>query len=406
MNKSTFFSGQPIFAQLLDLIPESMIASLSHKHQADRYCKSFMSRDHLISMLYSCFHQCSSLREISTGLAAYGKKLEHLGMQNVPRRSTLADANARRPVDFFKDLYHQLYHHYFPVSPDSRSAKRKKGGLFIMDSTTITLFSDVLRGTGSFTNGGRKKGGVKAHVLLDAKHNVPRLVKLTEGAANDRVFMSDIHLNKGDILVFDKGYQKFSQWQSWTDAGISWVTRINDNQYYEVLEQKVIDTATQQKGVCDDQRIIIGRGSSPDTKPITVRMVSYYVPHLKKIFHYLTNNFRFNAETVAGIYEDRWQIETYFKSLKQNTPLRYFLGENENAIQIQLWCSFIKDMLVKIVKQKVTRKWAFSNISAMIRHHIMNYLELIRFLNNPEKLIAAVGYKKNRSPQLKMLFVT
>ena len=402
MNKSTFFSGQPIFAQLLQLIPESLIASLVSRYQADRYCKTFKTRDHLISMLYACFHQCTSLREISTGLAACGKKLEHLGMHYVPRRSTLADANSRRATGFFKDLYHELYRRYFSGLPDSRSVKNRKDRRFIMDSTTITLFSDVLRGAGSFTNSGRKKGGVKAHVLLDAKHNVPQVIKLSEGAANDKIFMPDVFLKRGDILIFDKAYQKFRQWQKWTEAGVNWVTRIQDNQYYEVLQQKVIDTAKQKKGVCDDQKIIIGRGSSPNTTPITVRLVSYYVPHLKKIFHYLTNNFRFSAETVASLYEDRWQIETYFKSLKQNAPLRYFLGDNENAIHIQLWCSFIKDLLVKVIQQKVRKKWAFSNISAMIRHHIMNYIDLIRFLNNPEKLIVEVGHRKNNSPQLKI----
>jgi IS4 transposase len=405
VNKSTFFSGQPILAQLMELIPEAMIARLALKHKSDRYCKTFTTRDHLITMIYGCFHQCTSLREISTGMVGNGKKLDHLAMQNFPCRSTLADANRRRSVDFFKDLYLELYARHFGVSPDSRNKKKLEDRLFILDSTTITLFSDVLRGVGGFNNSGKKKGGVKAHVLLDAKHNVPRLIKLSEGVANDKVFMPDISLNKGDILVFDKGYQNLSQWQEWTNKGINWVTRINDNQHFEVLEQKIISLEDQKLGVCSDQKIRIGRGSNKATKPIIVRMVSFYVPALNRIFHYLTNNFRFNATTIAALYQDRWQIETYFKSLKQSNHLRYFLGDNENAIQIQLWCCFIKDLLVKIIKSKVTRTWAFSNISSMIRHHIMNYIDVVAFLNNPEKFISLMTRKRYKSPQLK-LFIT
>jgi IS4 transposase len=255
-----------------------------------------------------------------------------------------------------------------------------------MDSTTVSLFSDVMRGAGSYRIDGRKKGGVKAHVLLDAKNDVPSLIHISESARNDRVFMEKLSLKKDDILVFDKGYQHFAQWQIWTDKGISWVTRLNDNQYYDILDQKKITVNQQQEGVCEDQKIFLGRGTLSTTQQITVRLVSYYVPGHKKIYHYLTNNFRFKATTVAGIYKDRWQIESFFKRIKQNNPLRYFLGDSENAICIQLWCAFIKDLLIKIVKDQLKRKWAFSNISAMIRHHLMNYLNLFAFLNDPEKM--------------------
>jgi hypothetical protein len=386
MNKSTFFSGQPVLSQLISLIPDAHISRISHMHQSDRYYKTFKSRDHLIAMLYACFHNCSSLREVVTGLEASYNKLIHLGIRNIPRRSTLSDANSRRPVAFFRDLYHELYSTYYPTLPDSRRKSSKKNRLRIMDSTTVSLFSDVMRGAGSYRIDGRKKGGVKAHVLLDAKNDVPSLIHISESARNDRVFMEKLSLKKDDILVFDKGYQYFAQWQIWTDKGISWVTRLNDNQFYEILDQKKITVSQQQEGVCGDQKIFLGRGTLSSTQQITVRLVSYYVPEHNKIYHYLTNNFRFKATTVAGIYKDRWQIESFFKRIKQNNPLRYFLGDSENAICIQLWCAFIKDLLIKIVKDQLKRKWAFSNISAMIRHHLMNYLNLFAFLNDPEKM--------------------
>src|SRR5664279_706386 len=176
MNKSTFFSGQPVFSQLIKLIPDSLIGQISRRHNSDRYYKSFKTRDHLVSMLYACFHNCLSLREVITGLEASYNKFSHLKLQSIPRRSTLADANAGRQVRFFEDLYQELYNIYYRNLPDSRKKKSLESRLFIMDSTTVTLFSDIMKGAGSFKADGRKKGGVKAHVVLNAKDDVPRLV--------------------------------------------------------------------------------------------------------------------------------------------------------------------------------------------------------------------------------------
>lgn len=402
MNKSSFFSGQPVLAQLIKLIPESTLHRLRDRHRSDRYYKTFKTTDHLISMLYACFHNCTSIREVTTGLAASYNKLGHLGINNLPRRSTLSDANAKRPVDFFADLYHELYQLYYKRLPDSRRGSSHENRLFIMDSSTVSLFSDVMKGAGSYGSDGRKKGGVKAHVLLDASRDVPSLIYLSESARNDRIFMEKTALKKGDILVFDKGYNHFAQWQQWSDKGVTWVTRIMDNQVYEIIHQKIIAPDQQQKGVCQDQEILLGRGSGPYTQQIPARLVSFYVPKHKKVFHYLTNNTRMNASTIAAFYEERWQVETFFKRIKQNNPLRYFLGDNENAVRIQLWCAFIKDLLVKIVKDQCKRNWSFSNLSGMIRHHLMNYLNLFDFLNHPEKIQMAVSYPRNNSPQINL----
>jgi len=316
-------------------------------------------------------------------------------MQTIPRRSTLADANAGREVRFFEDLYHELYNIYYSSLPDSRK-KKKESRLFIMDSTTITLFSDIMKGSGSYKADGRKKGGVKAHVVLNASDDVPQLVYITPGSSNDRVFMKHVQLSRGDILVFDKGYRNYTQWHQWTVQGINWTTRLIGDEVYKVLNDKVISAEEQQKGVCQDQVIYMGRASNP-TQKIKVRLVGYYVADEKKMYYFLTNNFRFKASTIASFYESRWQIETFFKRFKQTNPVKYFLGDNENAIRIQLWCSFIKDLLIKLVKDQIHRKWSFSNISSMIRHHLMNYLDLFAFLNHPDKIKNAFYPKENQA---------
>lgn len=349
----------------------------------------------MISMLYACFHNCTSLREVITGLEASYNKFSHLKVQSIPRRSTLADANAGRQVKFFEDLYQELYSIYYSSLADSRKTKSLESRLFIMDSTTVTLFSDIMKGAGSYKADGRKKGGVKAHVVLNAKDDIPKLVYITQGSSNDRVFMKHVQLSRGDILAFDRGYRNFTQWQQWTVQGINWVTRLIGDEVYKVLDDKEVSPKEQQKGVCHDQIIYMGRPSNGPTMKITVRLVSYYVPREKKMYYFLTNNFRFRPSTIASIYESRWQIETFFKRFKQTNPVKYFLGDNENAIRIQLWCAFIKDLLIKVVKDQVHRKWSFANLSSMIRHHLMNYLDLFAFLNYPDK-IKNVLYQQNQ----------
>lgn len=400
MNKSSFFSGQPVLAQLINLIPDSLIGELAKRHKTDRYYKTFKTRDHLIAMLYACFHNCTSLREVVSGLEASYNKLSHLGINNIPRRSTLSDSNSNRPVAFFEELYHRLYALYYGRLPDSRSGKSREENLFIMDSTTVTLFSDVMKGVGSFAVDGRRKGGVKAHVVLNVKEDIPQLIYVTEGARNDRIVMSRVRLNKGDILVFDKGYHHFAQWDEWTQQGISWVTRLNEQEVFDIIKEKIVTESQQQQGVCRDMEVFLGAGTGPSTKVIRARIVGYYVPSHRKIYHFLTNNFRFSPNSVADIYQKRWNVETFFKRIKQTNPIKYFLGDNENAVRIQLWCAFIKDLLIKVVKDQLKRKWSFANISSMIRHHLMNYLDLKKFLNHPDRITCGSNQSKTAGQQI------
>jgi hypothetical protein len=330
-------------------------------------------------MLYTCFHGCKSLREVVTGMMACSTRINHLGINYMPRRSTLAEANANRTEQFFCDLYHRLYVHFYP---DSRLLSKIEKRLFIFDSTTISLFSDVMKGSGQKPKG-KSKGGVKAHVLIKADEDIPRFVCLTEAKENDNIFTPMVHLPKGSIVTFDRIYYGLKRLQTWTDAGITWVTRMHSLLAFQMLETKEITLQELQKGIITDEIVIVGAKSRKDK--IKARRIVYLDPVSKKELIFLTNNTKMNASTIANIYKKRWQIECLFKRLKQNYPLKYFLGDNENAIKIQIWCALISDLLIKIVKDKVKRKWSFSNVAAMIRLHLMTYIHLIRFLQNPEK---------------------
>jgi hypothetical protein len=409
MPKSSFFTGQPILNQLLSLVPRALISQLAQKHKADRYCKRFKAYDHLVSMLFCGFHHCSSLRELITGLQVNSHRLSHLGLLNTPRRSTLADANKRRPAVFFEDLFHALYKLHYGHLPDSRIKGNLDEKLFIIDSTTITLFCDVLKGAGTYGLNGKKKGGLKAHVLTRAKDQVPCFVHLGASAQSDRIFMPMLELPKGSVICMDKAYVNYKVMRSWTENHITWVTRYTHTLKYQIIEEKVITGYQEKRGVRSDAVILLGNPKTKYLNPLQkARLVKYYDNSGEREFIFLSNNLQYSPLTIAEIYKQRWDIETLFKRVKQNFQLHNFLGDNENAIKIQMWCTLIADLLVSIVKDRVDklrkRKWAFANIAGLIRQHLTTYIDLIKFLINPEKAI--INYSKEVNEYQLTLFKT
>ncbi|MBI3236083.1 MAG: DUF4372 domain-containing protein [Bacteroidetes bacterium] len=188
MSKGNFFTGQPIFNQVLNLIPRHRVSTISREFQADRYYKSFKTYDHLVGMLYAIFNQCNSLREVTTGLLAWEHRIRHLGISSPPRRSTLSDANKNRDEAVFGKIYFELLRRYRDFLPDSRS-KSRKNNLYIFDSTTIALFQEILKGAGLSKADGRRKGGIKVHTLLHSRQDVPCLIRYSPSAENDSKFL-------------------------------------------------------------------------------------------------------------------------------------------------------------------------------------------------------------------------
>ncbi len=389
MNKNTIFSGQPIFTQLLSLIPEHLINRMVRKYQSDRYSKTFDSKHHLVTLLFGIINQCTSLREVVTGLQVASSKQGHFKLVHDIRRSTLADANKRRPEAFFGELFHELYNYHYGL-PDSRKIKPRQPyekRLFIIDSTTIRLFHDVLKGAGSIPSSGKRKGGLKAHVMIKASEDTPCLVNLTASSANDRVFLKHIDLPKGSIITFDKGYANFRRFDQWTQSGINWVSRVLDRWIIQIDKQNLVSGQQRLAGVISDELVTMGDPKNNNTLKIKARIIKYIDPETKKTLSFVTNNTRFQPTTIANIYKQRWQIELLFKRIKQRYPLKYFFGESENAIKMQVWCVLIADLLIKIIQDKATKKWAYSNLSSIVKLHLMTYVNLLVFLNNPDKVL-------------------
>ncbi len=240
MNKDSKFSGIPIISQVINLLDKQKINRTAREHKSVRYCKRFKTIDHLVTMLYFVLSGCNSLREITGIMLACEGRINHLGMKYFPKRSTISDANRRRKSNVFSDIYFGLYSKYRNILSDSRLKDAVINNLRIVDSTTISLFCDILKGVGRNPVNGKKKGGIKMHTMINASEDVPSLVRFSSAATHDHVFLKDLELKKGSIVVFDKGYNDYEQYLQWTLDGVYFVTRQKDNAVYESFAENDI----------------------------------------------------------------------------------------------------------------------------------------------------------------------
>lgn len=383
MGKSRNFSGQPIFNQLIKFIDKREIKKIAKQHGAERYVKKFNTYNHVIVMLFVAFEGYHSIREAILGLLANAHKLSHIGLSYLVRRSTFAEANQRRCSQVFGDIYMDVYRRHGSALADSRLSDADLKRLYIMDSTTISLFKDILKGVGRNPKEGKKKGGIKAHTIIKASEHVPCLIRYSEAARHDHMFLEEVlSLSPGSIITFDKGYVDYAQYEVFTQNTIWYVTRLKDNALYKARKEfDIPDNA--DSGVLKDEEVTLQYGDKKK-KEHRARRIAYWDSENERLFEFITNNFELSAEKVALIYKKRWQIELLFKQLKQNFPLKYFLGDNENAIEIQIWTAMLANLLITLVRSRLKRKWAFSNMVSIIRQQLMNYIDIYCFLEDPE----------------------
>jgi hypothetical protein len=216
--------------------------------------------------------------------------------------------------------------------------------------------------------------------LIRSDQDVPCMIRFSAAAANDSQFLKEIHSPEGSILLFDRGYHDFSTLNRFTNENVTWVTRIRKSFTYSSLKIYSVEKNTP---IISDEQIQLG---SPTSTKVISRLVRFRDEN-GEVYEFLTNNHRMKATTIASLYKKRWQIELLFKRIKQNYPLKYFLGDSENAIKIQIWCSLIADIILKIVKKVAAKNWSFSNLASIIRLHLMTYIDLNSFLRAPEKVL-------------------
>lgn len=379
MSKNTKNIGIPLITQVIKFIDRDSVQRTAKSNNSDRYVKVFKTYDHLITMLYVVLSGCNSLREISGIMLACANRINHLGINHFPKRSTISDANKRRSSTIFQKIYFDLYNKYKKYLSDSKYINKKFKNLLIVDSSTISLFSNILQGTGRNPINGKKKGGIKIHTMISSAEDVPCLVRFTSAKIHDHTFLQNLNLKPGSIVVFDRGYVDYKQYSKWCLEDIIFVTRMKSNAIYKTIEEFEIADDTDN-GIIKDEKIEI----TTKKEIVYLRRIAYWDEKTKRTFIFLTNDFERKAEEIAEIYKQRWQIELLFKRLKQNFPLKYFLGDNQNAIEIQIWASLIAQLILLLIKKMAKKAWAFSNLMSVIRFHLMTYIDLFRFLNKPD----------------------
>lgn len=395
MGKDNNFLGQPVFGQIASLVPAKLVAEIAAKRLSDRYYKKFKTFDHVLTMLYAAMSGVDTLRAVELGLMGASTRLAHVGMAQIPPRSTISDGNKLRSSEVFADIYQALNLYYRPLLSDSRLENEIFSRLTIIDSTTMSLFKDILKAAGRSPASGKRKGGIKAQVTMDSATGLPKVVHFSSGASADTPYMKKAKLAKGDIAVFDMGYCDYGVFRSWGIEGIRFVTRQKENALFTVV------TDLELSQFCDncigsDQIIEV---VDPESKErFQLRRIVRKAEGDSQELVFWTNILTLNPDKIAAIYKCRWQIELLFRCLKQNFPLRYFLGDNRNAIEIQIWCCMIAHLLYKVILHQNKAKWAFSNFCDLIRQHLFTYINLAEFIKNPERALRDKIKAKARSP--------
>jgi transposase len=388
MDKSTNYVGQPIFTQVLSLIDTALIADSCKKHQSDKFAKKLTFKDHLTTMLYTIFSRCTSIREVQAGLELCDGKLNHLNIERVPARSTLSDGNAKRDSKVFGTLYQSLYQKYRHIISDSRLKTAIASKLYILDSSTVSLFKAILKPAGRKRNDGKSKGGIKVHTLLKADCNMPSFIKYTAAAMHDQQFYECINeLPNGSVITFDKAYINYQQFEKFNERGISYVVPQKDNANFTSLyELPLLDN---EPLILKDEMVAVNYTEDAEgivvKRTLKLRRIAYYSPKHAVHFIYWTNNEELTATEIVEIYQNRWQIEKFFKRLKQNFPLNYFLGDNANAIEIQIWCALIGLLLLQVLHKENAATIAFSILAAIVSIHLMNYTSITAIIAHYKK---------------------
>jgi len=367
-----------LFNQLLQHFPKLEFAALVKKHNAERASKGFSCRTQLVAMLFCQLAHADSLREICNGLACCVGKLVHLGIDVAPSKSTLSYANKHRPAKLFEDLFYTALAR-FRDEKGLGSRKRKfrfKNKLFSLDSTTISLCLEMF----PWARFRQAKGGVKAHVLLDHDDYLPSYVLITEARCGDVKLADSFPLNPGSIVAMDRGYNDYGLYGRWTERGIFFVTRLKDNARYEVLDTGALPA---NRNILGDELIEFTCGKAQKDCPYPLRRVAVWDPVGEREIVLLTNLIEFSPTTIAAIYKDRWEIELFFKALKQNLKVKSFVGTSENALRIQIWTALIAILLLKWMHHLSKAKWSLSNLASMLRLNLFTYRDLGAWLDNP-----------------------
>ena len=363
-----------LFSQVLGLVSRYEFEQDVRAVKADRHAKGFSSWSQFVAMIFCQLAQAQSLREITNGLRCCVGKLNHLGVQEAPKRSTLAYANAHRPWQLYEKQFYRLLERCQAVSPGHKF--RFKNKLLSMDASMIELCVTMF----DWAHYQTTKGAVKLHLLLDHDGYLPTFALLTDGKTHEVRVAREVRLAPGSIIAIDRGYTDLALFSRWTTEGVWFVTKMKQQLVYQVITEQAVP---QQRRILRDQIIILSSVKARYKCKQQLRRVEVWDEKKQEVVVLLTNHLKFGASTIAAIYKDRWQIEMFFKALKQNLKVKTFVGTSPNAVRIQIWTGLIAMLLLKYLQFKSRLGWALSNLVALLRWNLFTYRDLWAWIDNP-----------------------
>ncbi|MDH5679746.1 MAG: IS4 family transposase [Nitrospinota bacterium] len=360
-----------VFSQILQIFSRHDFARAVMETNAERHAKGFTCWDQFVAMVFCQLGQAKSLREICGGLASSLGKLRHLGIQSAPNRSTLSYANEHRPWQLYENVFYQLLDRC-QLLANGKKKFRFKNKLFSLDATVIKLCVELF----DWAKYRQTKGAVKLHLLLDHDGYLPVFAHITEGLVHEVNVARDLSFPPGSIVAIDRGYWDYGLFSRWTDDGVYFVTRMKSNAVYDVIEQRAVP---QDRAILGDCTIRLNSKKCRHT----LRMIEVWDARNCKVVTLLTNHLGFGATTIADVYRDRWQIEIFFKTIKQNLKIKTFVGTSPNALLVQIWTALISILILKYLKLRSSFCWSMSNLVAMLRYNLFTHRDLWEWIDSP-----------------------
>jgi hypothetical protein len=395
-------SQTPIFKQILDLIPESLLRKSIAKYKTDRSCSKYFTQDELASMLFGQLNKCLTLREIAFGIDQSPEFLADIGLSQSPAKSTMSDGNAKRDYRVFEGLYKLLCVHYkeqLRMREGYKVIQEIEGKhIKIIDATIMSVCLKLF----SWAEYRTAKGGIKAHVSLDEASMIPDMINITKAKVSDRRGVDDFRYPKDTIIVDDRGYFDTKLFKIRIDDENHFVTRIKDNILYESIRENDLPDGKDEHILKDEVISLKGKAAVENgLSDVELRRIAVYIEEDDRLIELICNNMEWSAATIAELYKRRWLVETFFKLIKQNLQIKTFLGTSENACKSQIFIAMIGYLLLEIIRRTLCKvNHRFGHFVTLIRVCLTQYNRLSYIVNNTKIEVRTARKPHNSPPDL------
>jgi hypothetical protein len=367
-----------LFSQIISKLDRGIFNKLVKQKQTDKHQKGFTSWTHLVSMLFCQFAKSQSVRDISNGLRSATGNLNHMGIDKAPSKSTISYQNKRRDWELFREYYYSLLGSLGQQAHLRRAKFKIKSKIFLLDSTTVSLCLSLF----DWAKYKTAKGAIKMHTLLDYDGNLPAYVNITNGKTADNKGAYDIPLLKRSVILADRFYNDFSLLNVWDTNGVFFVVRHKENIKYTTIKENELPE-NRHGHILIDEIIALTGTKSKQKYPKRLRRIAIYDPINKQQIELITNQMSWTANTISELYRARWEVEIFFREIKQLLHIKSFIGTSENAVMIQIWTALITILVLKALKAMAKHSWHLSNLVAFIRLNLFVKVDLQKWLDHP-----------------------